>query len=583
MKKKPFLKVWPILTGITFFLLCLVPFSTFAADDVQSLNKQVEMLQEQLKAVQDKLNEMEAASTEKEEQIDEMDDRLNKAELHSATDKLAIGVELRTRAESIHYSNVQFASQQLLGKFFTPYNFADPMSGGLNGATYNQIGTMLPGLGMSPLNVAESADADNDIIYTNKFRINLYSKFNDHLSFDGRLAAYKVYGDSTGVKFNQGSLGDVTFDGTTTSLPHGDTIRLERVSFHYKNDWGSVPVGFSLGRRPSTEGTPLEYMNNSLVGGSPLAHIINWQFDGASLSFGLEDATGIPGLDFKLCYGVGFEGGWGNSSSLNASSEVDDVHMLGFIATLFNNDMTSIEMNYAHAWDITDGFTGLTVMPFIVSVRDQVDADGDPGMDGTPEYYFDQNYGAFISRLEPTANIGDWDAITVLFKSNLSDWLGDIDVFLSGALSHTDPSRISANPFYGLMGMGLLSSNGELKGHEGYSIYTGASFPVMFGGRLGFEYNWGSKYWFNFTGAEDSLIGSKLATRGNVFEGYYHQPIYDQNFFFTLGGRIYNYEYTGSGNPLGKPVKISEVTALDALFPVADEVWDAYLSFTFRY
>ena len=78
----------------------------------------------------------------------------------------------------------------------------------------------------------EENDVDNDIIYTNKFHLDMAAKVNSNLSFAGRLAAYKVWGDSTGVKFNQGSLGDVTMDGTTTSLPHGDTIRLERGLFH---------------------------------------------------------------------------------------------------------------------------------------------------------------------------------------------------------------------------------------------------------------------------------------------------------------------------------------------------------------
>ena len=112
------------------------------------------------------------------------------------------------------------------------------------------------------------------------------AKVNDQLSFSGRLAAYKVFGDSTEVKFNQGSLGDVTLDGNTSSLPHGDTIRLERAYFNYKKDLGRVPTNFSLGRRPSTDGPPLEYLNNSLEGGSPLATIINWQFDGASYNLG---------------------------------------------------------------------------------------------------------------------------------------------------------------------------------------------------------------------------------------------------------------------------------------------------------
>ncbi|MBW2370645.1 MAG: DUF3373 family protein, partial [Deltaproteobacteria bacterium] len=204
--------------------------------------------------------------------------------------------------------------------------------------------------------------------------------------------------------------------------------------------------------------------------------------------------------------------------------------------------------------------------------------------DGTPEYYFSPNSGAFISRMEPTANIGDWDAATLLLRTNLMERFDmDIDLFLSLAWNHTDPSGISRNPFFSLLGYGLLSSNGRLKEEDGYSIYAGAIFPMPKNARLGLEYNWGSQYWFNFTGAEDSLISSKLATRGQVFEAYYIQPVFGQNFFLKFGAQLYDFEYTGSGNPLGKPVKIDDATAFDTLFPVVDKVWSAYLSATLRY
>ena len=47
--------------------------------------------------------------------------------------------------------------------------------------------------------------------------------------------------------------------------------------------------------------------------------------------------------------------------------------------------------------------------------------------------------------------------------------------------------------------------------------------------------------------------------------------------------RYYDYEYSGSGNPMGKPVKIDDLSSLNALNPVIDEVWDGYVSLTFRY
>lgn len=530
----------PLTIAMMVFLLAIIP-QAFASD-----SDEIEALRQEIR---------------------ELEERLDKAELHTATDKLALGVELRTRAETIHYDDILAAPAALVNTFFAPY------PAGFNGATVQEAQQAIANMaaaGMIP--PPEERDADNDIIYTNKFRLNMKYRHNRHLDFAGRLAAYKVFGDSSGVKFNQGSLGDITLDGNTSSLPHGDTIRLERAYFNYKDDVGSVPVNVSFGRRPSTQGPPLEFRNYSLEMGSPMATIINWQFDGASLTFDLEEVTGIPGADLKFCYGVGFEGDWGNSYSLdNMGADVDDVHMFGFISTLYDNETTSAVLNYAHAWDITDGFTGLTVMPFIVSEN----------ADGTLS--FEANTGGYISRVQPMTEIGDWDAATLVLRSNLWEHLADIDLFLAGSWSHTDPSRISRIPFYELMGQGLLSSNGQLEDHNGYSIYAGALFPMPLDARLGLEYNWGSKYWFNFTGAEDSLVGSKLATRGQVWEAYYIQPIYQDNFFLTLGGQYYDYEYTGSGNPLGAPVKICDATSLDSLFPVVDKVWNGYLSVTMRF
>ena len=549
------------IMGILFLFGAALPGIASAEDDVKLLQQRLEEMAREMEAVQKKLEDIERKNEAKEEEIEEMDDRLNKAELHTATDKVAFGVELRTRADTLQYKNMQVAPSAISAGLIA----ASPIAPA-------DLPAIIGGLPPS-LMVPEKYDATNDIILTNKFRLNMNAKVNDQLSFSGRLAAYKVFGDSTEVKVNQGSLGDVTLDGNTSSLPHGDTIRLERAYFNYKKDLGRVPTNFSLGRRPSTDGPPLEYLNNSLEGGSPLATIINWQFDGASYNLGLEEVTGIPGAAFKLCYGVGFEGDWGNTYALgNQQPDVDDVHMFGIIATLFDNDSTSAVLNWAHAWDITDGFTGLTVMPFTVTDN------------GNGTVSFEPNSGGYISRLQPMTEIGDWDAASLLLRTNLTEPFDkNIDLFLSGSWSHTKASKTSDNPYYNLMGMGLLNSNFELEDRDGYMIYLGAVFPMPWDARLGLEYNYGSRYWFNFTGAEDSLVGSKLAVRGSVYEGYWHQPIFNDNFFATIGVRYYDYEYTGSGNPMGEPMKISELNSLNALNPVIDEVWDGYLSLTFRY
>ena len=555
MKKK--VLVWFV------FSLFFLSMPAFASDDVQMLKDQLEKMSQTMEMLQKKIEVMEEVNKEEKEEVEYLSERMDKTELHTSTDKVSFGVELRTEAHSLHYDDMQVAPTSFVNAFM-----------GMSGSTLPQIQQGIANMvaaGMVP--PTEKFDAKNEFLPTTKFNLNMNAKVNNSLSFSGRLAAYKAWGDSTGVKFNSGSLGDVTLDGNTSSIPHGDAISLERAYFLYTKSLYEVPVSFSIGRRPSTDGPPMEYQKNSLEAGSPLSTIINWQFDGASLNFGLEDVTGIPGFAVKFCYGLGFEGGWGNSYSLaNTGADVEDVHMFGVINTLYDDDSFSAVLNYAHAWDITDGFTGLTVMPFIVS------------KDAAGVYTFAPNNGGFISRMQPTTEIGDWDAASLLLRSNLYKYVEkDIDLFFALSWSRTDPSQVSKNPFYEIMGQGLLSSNGNLESHSGYSIYAGVLFPMPLKAKWGFEYNWGSEYWFNFTGAEDSITGSKLATRGSVFETYYIQPIVSDNFFLKLGAKYYKYEYTGSGNPLGAPVKISDVSSLDAMFPVSDEVWDVAASLTVRF
>ena len=574
MKKKlgESVKIYTLLAGLLIFLFITAPLHVFADSEIDALKSQLNKMSEMMQQLQQKIEKLEKvkAGEVTKAEIKELDKRLNKAELHTATDKLSFGVELRTRGDSIHYEGVQVAPKALVGSFFGDYSQGQ----GFNGATIPQAQQMMQQMAMAGMiPPAEKYDHDNDFIFTNRLRLDMKAKVNNRLTFGGRLAMYKTFGDSSGVLNYNGNMGTVALDGNTTSVPHGDTLHVERAYFNYRQNAGDVPINFSLGRRPATEGAPLEYRNYSLVGGSPVATVINWQFDGASLNFGLEDVTDIPGAAFKLCYGVGFEADYGNYVA-NTTSSLNDVSFGGFIATFFDNDETSVIMNYAHAWNLSDGFTGTLVMPFSATQN----------ADGTLN--FQPNTGGYISRSEPVTNIGDLDMLTVLVRTNLYEYLADIDLFFAPSWSHTDPSGVSQQPFYKLMGQGFLSNadaTGKLESHDGYMIYAGARFPMPADAKLGIEYNWGSEYWFNMTGAEDSLIGSKLATRGQVFEAYYIQPIYGQNFFVTLGGQYYDYEYTGSGNPLGAPVEISKLSAMDAVFPVVDEVWSAYLSFTLRY
>ena len=103
------IKVFAVIVGLLFLLTVFMPLNAFAGDDVQMLKQQLEVMSQQMKAIQEKLKTLENRNTEKEGEIKEIDDRLSKAEIHTATDKISLGVELRTRGESIHYTDMRVA------------------------------------------------------------------------------------------------------------------------------------------------------------------------------------------------------------------------------------------------------------------------------------------------------------------------------------------------------------------------------------------------------------------------------------------------------------------------------------------
>ncbi|MCF8105940.1 MAG: DUF3373 domain-containing protein, partial [Desulfohalobiaceae bacterium] len=198
------------------------------------------------------------------------------------------------------------------------------------------------------------------------------------------------------------------------------------------------------------------------------------------------------------------------------------------------------------------------------------------------QYFFQANDLGAVSRFEASSKIGDWHALSLLSRANTLD--GNLDLFLSGAWSYTDPEKVSEIPLFEMLGSSLLSSNGELESHNGWSLYAGGRYTLpKWSTRIGLEYNYGSKYWFNVTGAEDNLIGPKLATRGHVLEPYLVKEFFGKNFFARLGGQFYWFNYSGSGFPLGEPVKVDEATGADSIFPVIDKMQIYYLSLVARF
>ncbi|MDO9040847.1 MAG: DUF3373 family protein [Desulfocapsaceae bacterium] len=528
---------------------------------VTDLNARLANAEEMLQASM-KQESKKGQAQEVQDALESLDKRISSTEQHSTLDKLNLGVELETKLNSLH--------MEAKGM---PLAMQNGIMSLANGTPFTKAALGAFG----PLPPPEDQDIDNNTIFDSRIRIDMKAKPTNSLSFVGRLSANKVFGDSSGVKWYNGGPNAVAMDGNVHSTGSDSALRVERAFFTYFDNIEDIPYHFSIGRRPALDGAPADFSKSTTVGGSPMAHAINWQFDGASLGVNLDEATGIAGSAFKLCWGNGFESGAGsgNSYSMASSSDVDDMQFAGWIATFYENDKTKIINMYAHAFGVTDGFTGLVVMPFTMS---GMDLNGDGRYD---RYSMAANTGGYISRTEPTANIGDLDIVTLLGQSEYKD----IGFFMDLALSHARPSGTSMSPMMQFLGTdSLLNSNGEQFDRTGYSVWAGIKAPIaLTNGTIGVEYNWGSQYWLGFTGGEDNIAGSKLATRGSVYELFYNQPLINDKVVLSLGAQYYDYEYSGSGSPMGSPVKISELTSFDTFMPVVDTMWNYYVNLAYRW
>jgi hypothetical protein len=161
----------------------------------------------------------------------------------------------------------------------------------------------------------------------------------------------------------------------------------------------------------------------------------------------------------------------------------------------------------------------------------------------------------------PGTNLGDMDLVGVHVQA--PHFLGsDFDIFFSWGMnrSHANGNfvRMPINDTISIP-LGLLSVDGT-EDQTGWAVFTGIRYTTPFSSlnnpKIGFEYNHGSKYWFSFTQGSTEVY-NKLATRGDVFDFYYIQPL-NKYLFFRTGYTYVDYEYTGSGWHIGQPVETDQ-------------------------
>ncbi len=443
----------------------------------------------------------------------------------SLSDWLTIGGDYRFRVDSLQ------------GKVPGFFNFFDPGFQGFLLGVPGAFPQLTPGF-----------DVKNDVLYTNRFGLNLKAKATKDVTVTARLVMYKVFGsqEDTAVSGLQTPNGVQpffadrvgVFDGTEGHVPSEGKIVVDTAFATWSNILNQ-PVWFSVGRRPSTGGIPSHLrQNNEKPGNAGVpALLVDYAFDGMTLGYA-PDIDALPGAYAKICYGRGFE----NGITTDSGNGLRDTDMIGVSMVPYDTDPLYVNLQWNRGMNIFD-------FPVIHS-------------------------NTILGSLKPHVDLGDIDWYGITLLSTLKNvGPGTLNLFAAGGLSKTHPN---GNTVKLLLADGAtvfdthsgLMFTGTSESKTGEAIYVGGRYDyARTRTKLGLEYNYGSKDWITFTPAADDMWTSKLGTRGNVYEAYliqeFSMPVissYLSKSFVRLGYQYYDFKYTGSNNWVGAPVKIADLS-----------------------
>jgi len=368
----------------------------------------------------------------------------------------------------------------------------------------------------------------------------------EDLKFNGRLSMYKYWADS-----------DPNLQSSRDSMqgrrPGDSALYVERAYVDWVMKEGEIPLILTLGRQPSSDGPSHNFKDNTVRKSTYSALAFDGAADGAVLTANLAKSTGMENNAFRIAYGKGYQAHENTyptnlnftGSDLNTTSgaNLEDTTIIGFfldgaIPTISN---TLVQLGY-------------------VTMSDLVFTDMSTGN---------------VNKMGSNENLGDFAIYGVMAEgTNLFD--SGLDLFAHYGISKASPN----GRFVGGYGLNSSDTNGDgvadKAEEDGSAYWLGFRYTIPNNlGKFGYEYNHGSKGWFNMTVGSNSLT-NKLATRGDAHEIYY---LYELNRYAHLkaGYQMIDYEYTGSGDYRGAPLSIAE--ALAANTNPIDELSNIYFSF----
>ncbi|MCK9492042.1 MAG: DUF3373 domain-containing protein [Sulfurimonas sp.] len=419
----------------------------------------------------------------------------------------------------------------------------------------------------------------NDGLYSNRLWLGMGYAPTDTMVFKGQLAYHKAFGASANGSSGmpQRGMGFDTFDWISSEALNDDKLRVREVYWLWTPTLGNFPMTVSVGRRPSTNGY-LVNLRDDDQSKSPMGHVINMEFDGASAGVSLDKF--VTGMNFKLCLGRGLTNAksWANSADtatgpsgmgptspnyIKEDGALDTIDLAGFIFVPYDDGQYAVSTTWYRGFNV-------------------------PGL------AFDSWANPMTPQQAPIMalkTVGDMDGMAISAKvegigNEINDFLDGTTLFASFGASITRPDNKAqhiTNPTTGATDT-FASMLGSTSDKTGTSVWLGAQMPNLTGGKFGLEYNHGSKYWRPFTYGEDTFIGSKLAARGDAYEAYWTQPLIDDVFSMQVRYTYIKYEYTGSDGFFGDggtPMTMAEAKA-QGMDPV-EKAQDIRVYFRYRY
>ena len=419
---------------------------------------------------------------------------------------------------------------------------------------------LVQGLGMFAVPVAPYKPK-NDALYTNRLRLDAHARAAQDVSVTARFLMYKVFGaQDDGAIVNGGAAPFFAdrvgvFDGTLGHVPSTSYLNVDRAYGTWSNIAGQ-DAWFSVGRRPSSGGASSNLRANEPRpgnGGTP-SLLVDYAFDGMTLGYA-PDIDALPGAYGKLCYGRGFESGFRRTPA----NSIADTDMLGISIVPIDTDKLRVWTQWNRGFHIFDA----------------------PAMSAT-----------YFGNTAPRADLGDIDWFGAGAMGTIKKvGRGDLQWFADAAVSVTHPSHnVSAQfGFQGLLTGGFFAPEAPSR-KTGQALAVGVRYDLPSRTKLGAEYNHGSKNWITFAPAADDIWTAKAGVRGNVYEVYLIQELdakplssFASRAFFRFGFQYYDFEYTGSNNWVGAPVRLADVNGqFMTLTPLA-KAYNAYATFEVKF